>query len=67
MIKLNVDNLFLDFDCEDKEYFYKFWDKFLNWKGEATITPLYSDNGELMSFIVDSKKADNLLKNHQDK
>ena len=67
MTKINVYNLSLDFDSEDKKDFYAFWDKFLNWKGEATITPLYSDNGELMSFIVDSKKADNLLKNHQDK
>ncbi len=64
MAEIKVYNLSLDFDTEDKKDFHEFWDKFLNWEGEAVISPIYSDEGELMSFIVDSCKANEILENH---
>lgn len=65
MTKINVYNLSLDFDSEDKKDFYEFWDKFLSWKGKAVINPIYSDEGELMSFIVDSREASEILNNKE--
>lgn len=56
-----------DFICQkfktkkDKKEFEKFAKKCLS-LNQVTITPFYSIKGELMSFLVDSKKAHDTIK-----
>lgn len=45
----------------DKEAFDVLVDAMFSMSNGIVITPFYSDEGELMSFIVDSKKASKII------
>ena len=51
---------------EDKKTFDEFCKKLYSMNQGIVITPILSDNGELMSFIVDSKKASEILEDTKD-
>ena len=51
---------------EDKKSFDEFCKKLYAMNQGIVITPILSDNGELMSFIVDSKKASEILEEVKD-
>ena len=47
---------------EDRRGFYVLCNRLHDFSSGVTITPIYSDDGELMSLIIDSNKAAKILK-----
>jgi hypothetical protein len=45
---------------KDKKLYQEFITRCFGMNG-VVVTPIYSDKGELMSFMVDSEKADKIL------
>ena len=50
---------------KDKKEFDKLCDGLWGFNKGIVITPFYSEEGELMSFIVDSKKTAKLIKDKE--
>ena len=48
--------------AKDRDRFDKFANDLLGFHKGVVITPFYSEEGELMSFVVDSKKVAKIIK-----
>ena len=63
LIELHVGGFKTD---KDKEAFEVFCECLFSMNDGIVLTPFYSDGGELMSFVVDSKKAAKIVEKGKD-